>query len=597
MATFALVGAPALAEPPHVGYREGRLLVQPRAGLADSELARILGRHGGRALGRLRALDVHVVEVPARAEDAVARALARNPQIQFAEKDSLLPAAELVPGDPRYADAWHLPAVQAAEAWGLATAHGVTIAILDTGVDASHPDLAPQLVAGWNAVNQTTQTSDIQGHGTKVAGAAAAATNNGIGVAAVGYGAALMPVRVSNRSDGAAYLSDIANGLTWAADNGADVANISYRVTDSGAVTNAARYMRNLGGLVVVAAGNDGADPGWADNAALVSVSATTPTDAKASWSNYGDYIDVAAPGAGILTTTRGGGYASPSGTSFASPVAAGVAGLIWGANPALTPDDVEAVLEASADDPAGVDWHADFGWGRVNAAAAVAMALDVSAVLPIDDEAPSVTIFSPADGSSVSGSVTVDVDATDNVGVTEVVLYAGTARVGTDAVAPYQFSWDSTGVADGDATLTAYAYDAVGNEGVSGDLTLTVGNRSLAADTEPPSVVIATPADGSLVDGRVSIQVTADDDVAVSGIWLYVDGGLEASTASPGLDYSWNTRKVADGTHDIEAVAADAAGNEASATITLVVGSQFDGAGSDGSADTKPGKGYGRTN
>jgi len=136
--------------------------------------------------------------------------------------------------------------------------------------------------------------------------------------------------------------------------------------------------MRDRGGLVVMAAGNDGADPGLADNSAIIAVSATTASDTTASWSNYGDYIDVSAPGVSIQTTTNGGGYGSASGTSFASPVAAGVVALIKGANPELSPDEVESILEASAKDilPAS-DWDPHFGHGRVNAALAVQMALN----------------------------------------------------------------------------------------------------------------------------------------------------------------------------------------------------------------------------
>ena len=359
-------------------WREGQILVQPRAGLPEAEIEKILHQGGGKAIGRLRNLGIHIVQVAPRSEDAVARALSRNPHIKFAEKDMLVEATEYIPDDPQYAQAWHLPKVQAPLAWDMASAQGITIAILDSGVDTSHPDLAGQVVAGWNSVSGNSDTADINGHGTKVAGTAAAATDNAIGVAAIGFGANIMPVRITNRSDGYAYWSDIARGLTWAADNGADVANISYSATNSSSISSAAQYMRNKNGVVVVAAGNDGTNPGWGDNPAMISVSATTSSDSKASWSNYGSYIDVAAPGAGIRTTTNGGGYGAVSGTSFASPATAGLIALIMGANPDLSPDEIEAILEASADDlVAGSDWHAYYGHGRINAAAAVEMALN----------------------------------------------------------------------------------------------------------------------------------------------------------------------------------------------------------------------------
>jgi hypothetical protein len=205
------------------------------------------------------------------------------------------------------------------------------------------------------------------------------------------------------------------------------------------------------------------------------------------------------------------------------------------------------------------------------------------------------VGIFSPADGSRVSGWVAVDVDAADNVGVTEVSLYAGSVWVGTDSVAPYQFSWDSTGVPDGNEMLTAYAYDSAGNEGVSEAVILTVDNQPEVADTSPPSVAITSPGDGSLVDGRVAVRVVAEDDSSVAGIWLYIDGALEATTASSSLEYNWNARKAVDGNYGIEALAVDGAGNRASTAISVIVGSQPDGTDADGGGTTKPGKGNGR--
>jgi len=179
------------------GWREGRILVKPRAGLPEAEIEKILARHGGRAIGRLQNLGIHIVQVPPQAEDAVARALTRNQHIKFAEKDMLVEATEFIPNDPKYAEAWHLPKVEAPFAWEMASAEGVTIAILDSGVDSSHPDLTYQLVGGWNAVSGNTDTADIHGHGTKVAGAAAAATINAIGVAAIGLDANIMPVRIT----------------------------------------------------------------------------------------------------------------------------------------------------------------------------------------------------------------------------------------------------------------------------------------------------------------------------------------------------------------------------------------------------------------
>jgi subtilisin family serine protease len=248
-------------------WAEGRILVQPRAGLSEAELDRILNRHGGQAIGRIQQIGVRMVNVPAGAEDAVVQALSRNRHIEFAEKDMIVELSEVIPNDPSYSNQWHLPKIQASTAWSTSLGTGITVAVLDTGVDSAHPDLTAQIVAGWNAVDGSTNTADINGHGTAVAGTAAATINNGIGVASVAGDAALMPVRVTNSSDGAAYWSDIARGVTWAADHNAKVANISYQsVSSSSSVGSAAQYMNGKGGVVVVAAGNTGGDPGWSDS-------------------------------------------------------------------------------------------------------------------------------------------------------------------------------------------------------------------------------------------------------------------------------------------------------------------------------------------
>ena len=236
-------------------WAEGRVLVEPAPGLSEEALAKILAKHGGRSLSVNQRINLHIVQVPPRAESAIAKALEKNPLIEFAEPDMLVEPSEVIPDDPKFPNQWHLPKIQAPTAWDTSTGSGITVAVLDTGVDPDHPDLVNRLVPGWNSVSLNDDTTPVMGHGTWVAGVVAAETNNGIGVASVAYNAHVMPIRISNASDGTAYYSDMARGLTWAADHGADVANISYNnVSSSSAVASAAQYMRSKGGVVVVAA-------------------------------------------------------------------------------------------------------------------------------------------------------------------------------------------------------------------------------------------------------------------------------------------------------------------------------------------------------
>ncbi len=555
---------------PAINWKAGQILVKAKAGLPDDKLDEILKGNQGKRLEKIGNLPVHIISVPANAEAAVARALSKNPHIEFAELDMLSELSTTSVNDPQFASAWHLPKIQAPTAWDYSKGAGITIAILDSGVDGTHPDLVNQMIPGWNSVDSSTTTADINGHGTAVAGTAAAATNNSTGVASIAWNAKIMPVRITNDATGYAYWSDIARGLNWAADNGADVANISYGVSNSSSVTTAAQYMRSKGGVVVVSAANDGVDPGYTDNPYMISVSATDSADAKASWSNYGAFVDVAAPGVSILTTNKGGTYGNWSGTSFSSPATAGVVALIMSANPSLTPDDVEKVLETSAVKVAGTDFHPYYGYGRINASAAVQLALGSTAR---DTTAPTVNIFTPGGGSTVSGLVSVDVNASDNVAVNQVSLYANGQLIGTDGTAPYQFSWNSAGVADGGVVLSASATDAAGNQGSSANVTVTVKNQAtiVATDNSPPTVSITNPTNAAKIpSGTIAISATANDDVAIAKVALYIDNKLVSSTTAKTLNYSWNTRKTVAGSHSIQAVATDTANKTSNMTIQV---------------------------
>ncbi|BCG65152.1 MAG: thermitase [Methyloprofundus sp.] len=566
-------------------WKAGQILVKPRTGLPTNEFNKVLRRNNAQSQGVIGSLGVHIISVPEHAEAAVVQALSRNPHIEFAEMDKAVALSAFTPNDPRLNDAWHLSKVQADVAWDYATGEGITIAILDTGVDGAHPDLAEHMVAGWNSVDGNNDTAAVHWHGTAVAGTAAAIGNNGIGITSIAWNADIMPIRVSNAADGYAFWSDIARGLNWAADHGADIANISYDATTSSSISKAAQQMYSQGGVVVVAAGNAGIDPNYSDNPYIISVAATDSTDNKASWSNYGNYIDVAAPGVSILATMPGGTYGSVSGTSFASPATAGVVALIMSANPSLNAAEVENVLEASADKVAGA-WHPYYGNGRVNAATAVQMALNMDNA-PIDQQVPTVNIFSPVVESIAQGIVQVEVSAFDNVGVASVSLYANNQYIGTDMTTPYQFSWDSNAFADGDVTLTAIADDAAGNEGTSASVSVSVDNIIDVVDIVPPVVTISNPTDGSSVKRTVNILVYAQDDVAVGQIKLFIDGDIKATVNGESLSFGWNTRKASDGEHSINIVATDAANNSTSKSIVVMIGG--------GSNDKKGGGGRGK--
>jgi subtilisin family serine protease len=555
---LAVTASPGLAQPHHQqDFVPDELLVGFRGGLDDAQQEDVYRGHGGTKLQKLRKLPVHRIRIPPAQLDAVEKALKKRPEVEFVERNHAL-GLDMTATDPYYGNEWHLPRIGAPWAWDVTIgAPEVVIAIVDTGVDGSHPDLAGQLVAGFNFYSNDTNTADVHGHGTWVAGAAAASSNNGVGVASVAWRSRIMPLRVTD-SSGTAYYSTVANAITWAADHGARVISTSIGgVIKSSAVNSAAQYAIGRGAVVVASGGNCGCADTVADSPYIISVSATDQNDALASFSSRGNHIDVAAPGISIWTTARGGGYSSVYGTSFAAPIVAGTLALMRAANPALTPAELETLLQLNADDLGAQGWDPSFGSGRVNASRAVAAAGD-SAPDP-DTAPPKVSISSPGAGTTVSGTVPVSAAATDDTGVTSVALYRDGLLVGSDATAPYGFSWNTSQVGNGSHTLVAVAYDAAGNAGTSAAVTVTVQN---ATDAVSPTVSI-TSLSGS---GKwLKIGVAASDNVGVARVEIYVDGKRVATDSAAPYAFSINVKSYAPGWHTVQARAFDAAGNSAS--------------------------------
>lgn len=567
---LAAVSGSAWAQAADQAFVSGRILVMPRAGLSDAGLDSILRDQGGGKARRIGRSELRLVDLPRGAEKAMVARLSRHPHVKFAEVDAIVPLSST--NDPYFGSQWHLGKVRSDSAWPMSAGQGVTIAILDTGVDGSHPDLRDRMVAGYNFYDGNADSSDVFGHGTAVAGTAAATLNNGTGVASPAGQSRIMPLRIS-APDGSATYSAMATALNWAADNGARIANISYqRACGSASVQSAANYMRSKGGLVVVSAGNTGIQESFAASDSLICVSATDSFDQRTSWSSFGAYVDVAAPGAGIYTTTRGGGYSPWNGTSFSSPLTAGILAQMMAANPQLPASDVQQLLYTTAVDLGAVGSDVEFGKGRVDAFSAVQAALNATSTG--DTQAPVVAIANIAAGSAVTGLVPVDVVASDNKAVVRVDLLVNGSKVASDSSAPFSFSWNSTAVANGAAELKAVAVDAAGNAGASPGVSVTVSNATPAPapDSTPPTVTVSNPLNGTTVTGTVSIRVNAADNFSSAGITqtLFINGSQVASATGGLLSYGWNTRKVKAGTYTIQAVARDAAGNTASHSVSV---------------------------
>jgi thermitase len=346
-----------------------RILVKFNKGADAKAVAANKGASVGKALGKS---DWKVVNVPAgKASEFLAKFNA-DANVEAAELDYIM-TANLTPNDPSYASQYHLPRIQANLAWDITTGSSAkTIAIVDTGVDLTHPDLAAKILPGYDFVNTDALADDDQGHGTHCAGIATAISNNGTQVAGVDFNAKIMPVKVLNRR-GSGTTADIIEGVYFAADNGANVISMSLGGGSAQtAFQDAINYAYGKNVIVVAAAGNSSTSalsyPAAYNN--VVAVASTTSTDAMSSFSNFGSWVDVAAPGSSILSTAKGGGTTTMSGTSMATPVVAGLASLTWSKNLAASNNTVINRIYSTSDKIAGTGTN----WvhGRVNAYNAV---------------------------------------------------------------------------------------------------------------------------------------------------------------------------------------------------------------------------------
>ena len=370
-------GGSAIAKTKNIGDEQGkRIIVKFKEGVSETLKTEKHRRYNGALRETVQRLNAEVVEVAAGDETAALESYQKDEDVLYAEPDYVAEAFG-VTNDPSLPQQWGMFKIEAANgsgesAWDLVTSNSsVKVAILDTGIEETHSDIAGKVAVSQNFTTSNT-TSDRDGHGTHVAGIAAASTNNSLGVAGVGYNSSLMNGKVL-ADNGSGYYSWIANGIIWATDNGANVINMSLGGSSgSQTLLNAVNYAWNNGVVVVAAAGNSSTSapsyPAYYGN--TIAVAATDSNDQKAGFSNYGSWVDVAAPGVSIYSTYKNNSYASLSGTSMASPYVAGLAGLIWASGLCATNTCVRGQVESTADNISGTGslWT----YGRINAYRAV---------------------------------------------------------------------------------------------------------------------------------------------------------------------------------------------------------------------------------
>ncbi|HEX9854754.1 MAG TPA: S8 family serine peptidase, partial [Acidimicrobiia bacterium] len=552
-----------------------------------------------------------------RGTEAAARAIARNPAVQSVTPDGVMRIAEPAP------DGIARIAASAAHAAGYVGEQPdgtpVRIAIVDTGIMATHPDLAANVDVdqGINCIDQTKSPADDHGHGTHVAGTAAAALN-GVGVVGGAPSASLVAVKSINAA-GSGTDAEIICGLDhilalYQADGIPTVVNMSLGEAraegagcDSSPLHQAICRLESAGIVVVAAIGNDSSDGSNFFPAAYpetIAVSAFVDLDGTpaatgcdfridvffqcdetlASFSNYGSRVDVTAPGTWITSTTLGGGYGDNSGTSMASPHVAGVAALLLGANPGLLPGEVKDILRDTGECPDGSEagaatcaghgqWQMSAFFGGTNPdpdgipepLVNAMRAVDAAAGAVPGDARPTVAIASPAGGAVVSGAASpITATATDDNGVSQVEFLVDGASIGVDTSEPYEATWDTTAAPDGPHTVAATATDTVGQTRTA--------QVEVVADNAPPAVAITSPVPGEAVSGTFTVTADASDPSGVARVDFAVDGQAIGTDDAAPFSAAWDTTGLPDGPHAVTATAVDNTGAQASDQVSVTV-------------------------
>jgi len=360
--------APAKGE-----FKDDEILVKFKQSLAPIDTEQIHSTLGGEEVEELGngTSEWQLVKVPDGQAEEFKQKYLSDPNVESVEYNMLY-HVDYTPNDPLISSQWHHKKINSYEAWDVIKGSTKKIAILDTGVQLDHPDLKDSLLPGTSFVPGVTSPNDDHGHGTHCAGLAAAIGDNGIGVSGVDGSAKIIPVKVLN-AQGSGYTSDIIKGVTWAADNGADIISMSL---GGGAFQqsfqDAINYAWGKNKIIVAAAGNNGSSsltyPAAYNN--VLAVAATDSNDGLAYFSNYGKWVDIAAPGVSVYSTYKNSGYTNMSGTSMATPVAVSVLALTWGKQPNATNQQIVDRVLSTADQTSATG--TSYQNGRVNAYKAV---------------------------------------------------------------------------------------------------------------------------------------------------------------------------------------------------------------------------------
>ena len=570
-------------KPTTVGYQKyvpGEIIVKFKPGVSDEMRAGINSRHGASVVSTSRFAGFKKLRIPRRKAVAeMVEIYKRNPNVAYAEPNYIA-YAFWAPNDPAYTYQWHFDnavygGINMESAWDIETGDSsVIVAVIDSGVAYERyriyrqaPDLAnTNFVAGYDFVNNDTHPNDDEGHGTHVTGTVAQSTNNGIGVAGVAFNCSIMPVKVLDNFGSGTY-ADVADGIYFAADNGAQVINLSLGgPAPSITLENACAYAYNKGVTIVCASGNDGSltDVCYpaAYDAYCIAVGATTYNEKVAYYSNAGEALDLTAPGGdvwddlngddyadGVLQQTYDGNYTTFAywfyqGTSMAAPHVSAVAALLISSGVAATPDEVREALQATAKDKWTPGWDSEYGHGIVDAYAALSYSV-------ISNNPPVADANGPYNG-------------TEDVAVT----FDGSGSYDPDSDS-LTYAWSFGDGSTGAGVNPTHIYISAGTYTV----TLVVNDGKVNSDPSPTTATIDEGGEPLVVDVGPNQSALVGETVTFNGSascapWNFGDG-----TTGDGITTT-HTYSVA-GTYTVTLTVTDSAGLTGTDTAIVTVEEQ----------------------
>jgi hypothetical protein len=377
-------------------YVNGRVMVKYVEGAPRAAVEKALAA-AGILYYRYPGMNYVVAYYPmAQTFDAMrVKLLAQTSVFKDVTRDTIYIGKDLQVNDPQFKNQWALPMIHGPRAWQYTTGSpDAIVAVLDTGIDLTHPDLAPNIFKntretpgngldddgngriddynGWNSYDQTGNVQDDNGHGTQVAGVIGAMANNALGIAGLAFNTRIMPVKVMN-SQGQATTSSIVDGINYAVRNRASVINLSLAsLIDDAPLKAAVQFAISFNVTVVAAMGNDGArikeyPAAWSNETGLIAVGPTDSRDARPNWGTYGEWMTLSAPGDSIMTTSVGGGYKLASGSSISAAYVAAAASMIKAVKPVYTPAMIADLLIRTAVDKGTPGYDPYYGNGRLN--------------------------------------------------------------------------------------------------------------------------------------------------------------------------------------------------------------------------------------